>query len=56
MARTSLISGSNRSNGLGEIATVLAVGVGFASLFSAGRALIELVSILECSGAMGGTK
>jgi hypothetical protein len=45
-----------RSRGVSEVATVLAVGVGFAGLFRAGRALAELISILECSGAIGGTR
>jgi hypothetical protein len=45
-----------RSQSISELAAVLAVGLGFISLFGAGRALVELLSILECSGAMGGTR
>jgi hypothetical protein len=40
----------------GALATVLAVGVGLVGLFGAGRALTELLYILECSGAIGGTR
>jgi hypothetical protein len=45
-----------RPSRFGDLAAVLAVGVGLAGLFGAGRAFTELLCILECSGAIGGTR
>lgn len=56
MARTSLITRADRSHRLSDLAVVVAMGFGLASLYRASRALVELVGILECSGAMGGTR
>lgn len=56
MAQTSLIARGGRSHGLSDLAVVVAMSLGLASLYRASRALVELIGILECSGAMGGTR
>jgi hypothetical protein len=53
MAQTQI---APRTNTLSELAALLAVGIGFAGLLRAGRALVVILSILECSGAIGGTR
>jgi hypothetical protein len=44
------------TNTMGELAALVAVGVGFIGMIGAGRALVEIICILECSGAIGGTR